>query len=85
VIEEIISALAGSIVFVISQNYYSSKKAIAAFGSSFLMGVASGESSTVFLSSYFGGGKHISIETSAFLTSAFIVPVSRALYRRLKL
>ncbi|MBV4481184.1 MULTISPECIES: putative holin [Pseudomonas] len=83
-IEEIVSALAGSIVFVINQDYYSSKKAIAAFGSSFLMGVASGEAITVFMSSYFGDGKNISIETSAFLTSAFIVPVSRILYRRLK-
>lgn len=82
-IDEFVSALSGAIVFIINQDYYPHKKALAAFISSFFMGVFGGEFATTILKDYTGLGGGISIELSSFLTSAFILPICRVLYGKI--
>jgi len=72
-------------MFVINQNYYSGKRAIAAFVSSFLIGIIGGEIFSVFLVDYLNHGKSLSIEVSSFLIGAFIIPVYRMIHHRLSI
>ncbi|MMZ51658.1 hypothetical protein D3C81_359270 [compost metagenome] len=82
-IEELLSALSGAVVFIINQDYYQNKKVLVAFLASFFMGVLGGEFSTTLLTSYLETGKNLSIELCAFLTSAFIIPVCRVVHTRI--
>lgn len=82
-IEELLSAFSGAIVFIINQNYYPGKKSLAAFLPSFFMGMLGGDFSTTFLSGYLETEKHLSVELCAFLTSAFIIPLCRIVHTRI--
>ncbi|MFN1150343.1 phage holin family protein [Serratia liquefaciens] len=77
------SAFSGAIVFIINQDYYQEKKSLAAFLSSFLMGVLGGDFCTTFLTGYLETEKHLSVELCAFLTSAFIIPLCRMVHTRI--
>lgn len=81
---EFFSALAGAIVFIINQDCYTKRKSIFAFLASFFMGVTGSEFTTSFLTNYIGGEKTFSAEASAFLTSAFIIPIISFLYKKLR-
>lgn len=82
-IEKLLSALAGAIIFAIHQNYYAGRKAVAAFFSSLFMGVIGGEFTSLFLFNYLPEGRDLSMELCSFLTSAFIVPICRGLQERI--
>ncbi|MFN1150160.1 phage holin family protein [Serratia liquefaciens] len=79
-IEELLSALSGAVVFIINQDSYPGKKSLAAFLASFFMGVLGGDFSTTFLTGYLYTEKHLSVELCAFLTSAFIIPLCRVIH-----
>lgn len=82
-IEELLSALSGAVVFTINQDYYPGKKSLPAFLASFFMGVLGGDFSTTFLANYLETEKHLSVELCAFLTSAFIIPLCRIVHTRI--